>query len=170
MLEGLEHLVGGDGEDGVAAAAGEPAEGVGEEGLADADGADDGDVGVGVEEAQRDELVPERAVVGDLGRRVPVLELHGGIELGLGGAQRDGGAVAARDLVAEDEEQEVLVRHLLLARQDEALGQRVEQAAELEAAQHGREIGGDRVGRHRCTSLGRGGRAVRARTALAGRR
>src|SRR5207249_6974036 len=38
MLELLEHSVGGEGEDGVAVAAREPAERVGEEGLADAEG------------------------------------------------------------------------------------------------------------------------------------
>ena len=35
VLEGRAELVGGEGEDGVAVAAGEPAEGMGEEGLAD---------------------------------------------------------------------------------------------------------------------------------------
>ena len=79
----LSSLSAVSGEDGVAAAAGDVAERVGEEGLADADGADDGDVGVRLEEAQRDELVPERAVEGDLGGRVPVLEGHGGVELRL---------------------------------------------------------------------------------------
>ena len=85
MLERLEHLVGAHGEDASAAAAGDVAERVGEEGLADPDGADDGDVGVGVEEAQRDELVEQRPVEGDLGGRVPGFELHGGIEVGASG-------------------------------------------------------------------------------------
>ena len=52
VLERLEHLVGADGEDSGAAPAGDVAERVREKGLADADGADDRDVGVGIEEAQ----------------------------------------------------------------------------------------------------------------------
>ena len=46
-------------EDGVLAAAGDVAEGVGEEGLADTDGADDGDVSGGLDEAEGAELGPE---------------------------------------------------------------------------------------------------------------
>src|SRR5262249_57512019 len=44
VFELLEHLVGGEREHGMAVVTGEPAERVSEEGLADADGADDGDV------------------------------------------------------------------------------------------------------------------------------
>ena len=64
--ERLEHLVGGDAQRARTPAAGDPAERVREEGLADADGADDRDVGVRVDEAQRRGLVPQRSVVGDL--------------------------------------------------------------------------------------------------------
>ena len=42
--------------------------------------------------------------------------------------QRDGEAFAPRDLIAEDLQQEILMGHCLLARQGEALGQRVEHA------------------------------------------
>ncbi len=62
VLERLEHLVGADREDGRAAPAGDVTERVREEGLADADGADDGDVGMGFEEPQRHELVEERPI------------------------------------------------------------------------------------------------------------
>ena len=58
----------------VAAADGGVAEGGGEEGLADPDGAEDQRVVAGVDEAQRAQLVPDCAVVGDLGGVVPVLE------------------------------------------------------------------------------------------------
>jgi hypothetical protein len=75
--------------------------------------------------------------------------------MGLGSAHGDGGAVAARDFVGEHEEEEILVRHLLLAGQDEALGERVEEAAELEATQHRGELGSDRVERsHRSPPSG----------------
>ena len=59
MLERFEHLVGADGEDGRAAPAGDVAEGMREKGFADADETDDRDMGVGVEEAQRGELVTD---------------------------------------------------------------------------------------------------------------
>ena len=97
MLERLEHLIGADGEHGGAAPAGDVAERMGEKGLADADGADDGDVRVGVEEAQRRELVEERAIEGDLRGRVPRVEVHGGIQAGFLDAQRHArGSRAAR--------------------------------------------------------------------------
>ena len=72
MLERFEHLVGADGEHGRPAPAGDVAEGMREKGFADADGADDGDMGVRIEEAQRGELVEERAIEGDLRGAVPV--------------------------------------------------------------------------------------------------
>jgi hypothetical protein len=65
------------------------------------------------------------------------------------GAQGDGSGVAASDLVGEDDQQEVLVGHRLLAGEREAVGQRVEQAAELEPAQRRLELRCDDVGGHR---------------------
>jgi hypothetical protein len=80
--------------------------------------------------------------------RIPLLEGHGGIEMGLGSAHGDSGTVAARHLVGEHQEEEVLVRHLLLTGEgDEALGKRVEEATELEATQHRRECSGVIVSR-----------------------
>jgi hypothetical protein len=67
VLEGLAHLIGADREDGGAAPARDVAEGVSEKGLADADGPDDRDVGMRVEEAQGRELIEEGAIEGDLG-------------------------------------------------------------------------------------------------------
>jgi len=126
VLEGLEQLVRAQRQRRAAAAAGDVAEGVRQEGLADADWADDRDVRVGFEEAQRDELVPQRPVVGDLRGGVPALELHLRVEVAALGAQAGGAAIAATDLVSEDEQQQVLVGHLLLTREREPLGQRVE--------------------------------------------
>jgi hypothetical protein len=54
-----------------------------EEGLADADWTDDEHVVVGVQEAKRGELVEESVVEGDVGRRVPGLELGLGVERSL---------------------------------------------------------------------------------------
>jgi hypothetical protein len=119
---------------------------VGEEGLADADGADDGDVGVGLDEAQRAELGPQLEVESDLGRAVPRLELVLGVEVRLVSAELTREAVAAADLVGEQHEQEILMRGLLLTCQDEALGQRVEHRAELEALERVLEVGREGVG------------------------
>ena len=63
-----QHLVGADGEHRGAASAGDMAKGMGEEGLAHADRADDRDVAMGVEKAQRRE--PERVRVDDNRLRV----------------------------------------------------------------------------------------------------
>jgi len=118
VLEGLEHPIRAEGEDGVAAAARDVAEGVGQEGLADADGADEGDMVMRLEEAKGDELVEQRAIEGDRGGGVPVLELSTRIEAGPLGAQGGGEAIATRRLVSEDEEQEVLMGQLLLPREE----------------------------------------------------
>ena len=74
--------------------------------------------------------------------------MHGRIQAGFLHAERDAEAVASGDFVAEDEEQQILMRHLLLAREREALRQGVEHARELEPAQDGFQIRTDRVGGH----------------------
>ena len=74
-----------------------------EKGLAHANGADDGDVLVGIEEAQGHEFVEERTVEGDLGGVIPRFKTHRGIEPGFVGAQRDGLAVAARGFILQDQ-------------------------------------------------------------------
>ena len=72
---------------------------------------------------------------------------HGWIELGLVCPRLGRRAVAAADLVAEHEEQQILVRHLLLARQGQAIGKGIQHAAEFEPAQHGDQIGRERIAR-----------------------
>lgn len=117
------------------------AEGVREKRFADADRADDRDVGVGVEKAQGGELIEQRAVKRHLGGRIPRLQAHRGIQPRLLHAQRDGETLAPCDFVAEDLQQEILVRHLLLARECEALGEGVEHARQLEPSQDGLRSG-----------------------------
>jgi len=146
VLERLEELVGADGEHSVLVPARDVAECVCEEGLANADGANDRDVPVRLDEPHRDELVEQLLVVLHFRRRVPALELHVGLEERALGAGRRCGAVAALALVGEQEEQEVLVRHLLLACKHEALGERVEELAEAQSAHGGLEVGADRIG------------------------
>jgi hypothetical protein len=69
-----------------------------------------------------------------------------GIESGTLSPELGGDAVAARDLVGEDQQQKILVRHLLLPGEGEALGERVEDRAQLEALEDLFQIGGDDVG------------------------
>jgi hypothetical protein len=56
-----------------------------------------------LDETQRDEFVPDGAVVGDFGGVVPQLEPHGSVESGSAGPQVRGCGLAAGDLVGEDE-------------------------------------------------------------------
>jgi len=51
--------------------------------------------------------------------------VHRGVEPGALGAQGDAQAVASRDLVGEEQQEEVLMRHLLLPREHQAVGERV---------------------------------------------
>jgi hypothetical protein len=104
--------------------------------FADADGPDDDHVRGALEEAQRDELVPERVIVRDTRGGVPQLELHSGIEPRTLHAQRSGEAVAPRCLIREHDQQEVLVRHLLLPSERESLGERLEDWGELQSPHH----------------------------------
>jgi hypothetical protein len=59
------------------------------------------------------------AVHGHLRGGVPRLEAHGGIEARALDAQRHGEALPPRHLIAQHEQQEVLMRHLLLTGEDE---------------------------------------------------
>jgi hypothetical protein len=101
-----------------------------------------------LQEPERAELTEERPIEGDLGRGVPVLELGGRIEAGPLRPQGGGQAVPARHFIGEDEQEEVLGRQRLLAHEGEALGERVEDAREPEAPQHGFQVGRDQVGGH----------------------
>ena len=69
-----------------------------------------------VEKAQGRELIEERAIEGDLRGGIPGLQVHGGIQMRFLHAERDGQTVAPGDFVAEDQQQQILMRHLLLAR------------------------------------------------------
>ena len=79
------------------------AERLGEEALADADGADEQDVLAAVEEAQRAGGVEQPAVEPDAGRPVEVLEPAELLEAGLAQAQLQAPVVAAAHLVGEDD-------------------------------------------------------------------
>jgi hypothetical protein len=117
VLEHLQHGVDGDRDDAVAAPAGDVAERVSDERLPSAHRANDRDVRARLEEAQRRKLVQQRAIIGDLRSLVPALEDAVRLELGARRACLHGGAVSTRNLVAQHQEHEVLVRHLLRARQ-----------------------------------------------------
>src|SRR5271170_5578326 len=141
MLERLEHLVCDNGERRDAATTRDMADAMREEALADTDGADDGDVGALLDEPQRDELVEQLLVEGDARGLVPALELHLGVEVRTLRAERGSEAISTRSFVLQHQEQQVLMRHLLLSRERQPLGQRVEHAAELEPLERGPELG-----------------------------
>ena len=119
------------------------AEGAGEEGLAHADGAEEDHILLALEEAEREEILHALAVEGD--RRVPVEALEGLLllEAGAGEAEREVLLVPAVDLVLEHELQEVELSELRLAGVGHSVGQRRQQARELEALHHGLERGAD---------------------------
>ena len=79
---------------------------MGEKRFADADRADNRDVGVAVQKAKGRQLIEERAIKGHLRRRIPGFQVHRGIEVRFLHPQREGQAVTPGDLVAQDEEQE----------------------------------------------------------------
>jgi hypothetical protein len=118
----------------VAAADGGVAQG-GQEGLAHPGGAHDHGVVAAVDEAQRAQLVPDGAAVGDLGGVVPTVERHGRVESGGAGPPVGRGGLSAADLVGEHELEELGVSHAAGVGERETLGQRVEAAAELHSAQ-----------------------------------
>ena len=149
MLQGLQHVVGADRQHAAAAPTGDVPEGVREKRFADADRTDDRNVRMRLEKPQRRELIEQRAIEGHLRGRIPGVEVHGGIEARALHAQGDSQTIAARRLVAEYEQQEIVVRHLLLAGEEHPLGQGVEHASELQATEHGFQIRADDFsGRH----------------------
>jgi hypothetical protein len=89
---------------------------------------------VSLQEPQAAELREELLVEGDLGRFVESLDRHVGVELGVGDAIADGGAVAARDLVGEHEREQLVERHALCLGELDAFGERVDHATESKAA------------------------------------
>jgi hypothetical protein len=95
------------------------------------------------QEAQRGQLGPQLPIEGDVGGVVPGLQHHGGVETRRTGAHRGGAAVTACHLVGEDELEEVLVGHVVLPCEGEALGQGLQDRAELQPAQHLTQLGGD---------------------------
>src|SRR5207249_1937967 len=106
---------------------------MGEKRFADADRADNRDVGVALQKAKGRQLIEERAIEGDFRRGIPGFEVHRGIKMRFLHAKRHRETVPPGDFVAEDEQEPVLMRQLLLAREDEPLRQRVEEAPQAQA-------------------------------------
>ncbi len=86
-------------------------------------------------------LVEHAFVEGDLGGLVPLLEPHRGVEAGLVRAVVRGGVVAPCDLVGEQQQQQIVERHVLLLGEHQALGQGLCDAAEPQALERGDELG-----------------------------
>ena len=93
-----------------------------------------------VEEVQREGGVEQAAVEPDGGRPVEVLEAAELLEAGLAQAQLQPPVVAAAHLVDEQDLQEVRVVEVVAPREGDALGQRVEHTAELEALEQRTEV------------------------------
>jgi hypothetical protein len=105
VLEHFEHVIVAHGDDAGAAPAGDVAECMREKRLADVHRPDNRDVGVRVEEAERRELIEQRAVEGDLRGVVQASRRRVGSKRAFC-TKRDGEAVAPRDFVAEDLQQD----------------------------------------------------------------
>jgi len=99
-------------------------EGSRQERLADADGAEEDDVLLALEEAEREQVLDPIAVEGD--GCVPVEALEGVLllEAGLAQSQAEILLIAALDLVVQDELEEVELRELRLPGVGDALRQR----------------------------------------------
>ena len=95
-------------------------------------------------------------VVAEVGLVVEGVQPHRGVQAGLGGAEGRGAALAAGDLIGQDEFEERGVAQVLLAGQDEPFGQGVGHPAELQGAQGAGQVDADRVDRRRRGS-GHGG-------------
>ena len=143
LAQGEQELGDLDEADVMAGAAGAVAEGLGEPALADADRAAEDDVLLGGEPVEGEELADARAVVAH--GRVPHELLVADELLEAGGREAAGEAVAvaAIDLVLEQELEELEGRELGLARVGGAIGERGQQAAQAQALEAADQIRGD---------------------------
>ena len=133
LVEPLEHAIGSEEEHVVPSAAGGVAEGAGQEGFPDPDGAEEDHVLLALEEAEGEELLDTVAVEGDRG--VPVEALKGllFLEAGAGEAQGQVLVIPTIDLVLEHELEEVELRELRLPGVGDAIRERSQDARELRA-------------------------------------
>jgi hypothetical protein len=93
-----------------------------------------------VDEAQRAQLGPGLAVVGDCGGVVPVLQAHGGLQPRGPGPEQGAGGLPPGHLVGQDQLEELGMSHAAGASQRKSLGQGVEAPAELSAAASAAEM------------------------------
>lgn len=154
LVQGLEHAVGAQEEDVVAGPAGRVAEGAGEECLPDAHGPEEDHVLAALEECQGEEVLHAVAVEGDRGVPVETLEGLLLLEAGPGESQGQVLVVPPVDLVLQDELEEIELRKLRLPGVGQAVGERRQQARELEALEDGLErladLGGHGSGSPSC--------------------
>ena len=126
---------------GVTAPDGGEAQGLGQEGLADAGGTHQEDVLVPGEEFHGEDGVQEPAVQGDGGGPVEVLQPAGLLEAGVVQPEFQAAVGAAVDLVAEDDFEEGSVVQLVPTGQGDALGQGGGHGSQLEPPEQWREFG-----------------------------
>ncbi len=159
-LQGAEQLVGAVERDAGPAADGDVSQGGGEVGLADPDRAEDQGAAGDLEQPQRGELGPDRAVVAGTAVGVEGLQAHRGVQPGRAGPQLGAGAVPAGGLIGQHQGEELGVAQPVRRCQGEPFGQGVHRLAELQPAQQRGQV---RV--QRCPQ-----RRARARVGAAGRR
>jgi hypothetical protein len=111
------------------------AEGARQERLPHADGSEDDDVPCILDEAQAAQLLEDALVEVHLGRLVPALHDHVGVEPGHLGAVPRGRALAPLDLIDEQEEQQFVEGRAVLLGEADALRERGEDPAEAQALQ-----------------------------------
>lgn len=141
LAEFAEQEVGAAEEDGVSGPGGRGTEGLGKEGLAHADGSDEEDVLLALEELEGEELVEVAPV--DLDGCAPVEALQGDalLEAGTEETPFQCQVVSALDLIGEDEGEEGRVIELLGPGQGGAVRKRRDRLTELAPAEQRDEVG-----------------------------
>lgn len=137
LKEALEEVVGAKEAHLVSGTAGGVAESAGEEGFADADGAEEDHVLVAFDEAEGEEIADAVTVEGDRGLPVEAFEGVLLIEARLGEADAEVLVVAPIDLVLQDKLEQVDLGDLLLASVGDAVRERRDDPRQFQALEYG---------------------------------
>lgn len=137
LVEALQEVIGAQEADLMTGAAGRVAEGTGQKSLPDADGAEEDDVLVAFDEAEREEVADAVAIEGD--RRVPVEALDGVllVEARLGEPDAEIGVIASVDLVLEHEFEQIELGDLLCAGVGDAIRERRDDPGQFQTLEDG---------------------------------
>jgi hypothetical protein len=139
LMDELEHVVAAQEANGAPGPAGGMAEGAREEGFADADGAEEGDIVTFFEEGESEEVADPVPVEGDGSVPIEVLEGGGFVEPGALESVGEVFVVTALDFVVEDEFEEVEGREGGFLAIGDTVRKGRHEAGELEALEAGLE-------------------------------